>query len=77
MSAHEHQVLPAVVVIIEKLCAPTQERIGRLGDPHLRRDINKVGIAVVAVERLVVVGEGRGIEIEPAIIHVVAHGQSH
>src|SRR5215469_1837395 len=47
VAADKHQVFPAVVVVIEKLGPPAQEGIRRFGDTHLRRDINKVGVAVI------------------------------
>src|SRR5579863_2679944 len=49
VSAHEHEVFPAVVVVVEKLGAPTEKGIRRFGEAHLRSDVDEVSIAVIAI----------------------------
>jgi hypothetical protein len=55
------QVLPAVVVVVDERVAPTEKGNRNLGDAQLVADVGQVAVALVAVERLVVVGEG-GVE---------------
>ena len=73
----DDDVLPAVVVVVEEGVAPAEEGDGWLSDAHLVADVGEVGVAVVAVERVVVVGEGGVVEVEKAVVLVVADGDAH
>src|SRR5260370_13872347 len=73
----DDDVLPAVVVVVEEGGAPGEEGDGWFGDAHLIADVGEVGAAVVAVEGVVVVGEGGVVEVEEAVVLVVADGYSH
>ena len=46
-------------------------------DAHLVADVGKVGVAFVAIERLVIVGEGGVEDVELAVVLVVADGDAH
>ena len=62
MAIGDEQILPAVVIVVKKAGAPAEERDRGLGDARLVADIGEVGVAVVAIERLVVVGKDRVVE---------------
>src|SRR5215469_11102827 len=59
MPVHNEEIEPAVIVVVEERSAPTEKWNGNLGDPGLERDIGEVRIAIIPVERVVVVGKGR------------------
>ena len=71
------QVFPAIVIVIDELSAPGEERVSGAGDPHLRTDLGEVAFALVAIEGLVIVREGSGVEIEQSAVLEIAHGQAH
>ena len=49
------QVFPAVVVVVQKRVAPAQEGNCDLAQPHVIADVGKIRVALVVVERLVIV----------------------
>src|ERR1700722_2251964 len=55
MTADGHKVLPAVVVVDDKLRSPTQKGISDLSDTHFRGNIGEVSAAIVAEKGFVVV----------------------
>ena len=55
MAIRSEQVEPPVVVVVEEGGAPTQERNGRFGNAHLERHVGEVAVAIVVVERFVIV----------------------
>ncbi len=73
----DDDVLPAVVVEVEEGVAPAEKGDGRFGDSHLVADVGEVCVAVVAVERVVVVGEGGVVEVDETVVPVVAEGDAH
>src|SRR5260370_13370752 len=73
----DKQIEPSVVVDVQKARAPAEKGDGRLRDAHLVAYVSEVGVAIVAVERAVGDGEGGVIEIDEAIVGIVARGDSH
>src|ERR1700733_7653414 len=73
----EEQVFPSVVVIVDELGGPTEKRDGRLRYPGGIAVVGVVGIAVVAVEHVVVVGKGGVEETQPAVVLVVPDSDPH
>src|SRR5215467_3585207 len=73
----EKQIEPAVIVIIEEAGAPTQKWNGRVCDTRGIAHISKTGLAVVAIECVVVVGKVGDRKIHLAIAVVVADSNSH
>ena len=71
------EVEPAVVVVVEEGGAPAEEGNGGFGDAELVADVGEVAVAVVVVEDLVVVGEGGVVEVDAAVVEVVAGGDAH
>src|SRR3984957_18053606 len=77
MAIDGEQVFPAIVIVVDKLCAPGQKRVSDLGDTHFRADLPVISGAFVAVERLVIVGERPRIEVDQAVVAVIAYRQPH
>src|SRR5271166_6224258 len=77
MAVGNNQVLPAIVVIIEKSSAPAEEWNCRFGYPHLITDVCKVGVTIVAIKRVVIVGESGVVEIGEAVVLIVANRDAH
>ena len=77
MSIGGQQILPTVIIKVEKAGTPSQKRDGWLCDSRLITDFGKVAPAIVAVERIVVIGKNRVVEIEQPVVEVVAHCDSH
>ena len=77
VAVHDEQVEPAIVVVVEEGGAPAEEGHGGFSDAGLVADVSEVGVAVVAVERLVVVGEGGVEEVDEAVVGEVPFGDAH
>ena len=77
VAVDDEEVEPAIVVVVEEGGTPAEERDGGFGDAGLVADVGEVGVAVVAVEGFVVVGEGGVEEIDEAGVGVVAGGDAH
>ena len=71
------KILPAVVVVVDEGGSPAEEGDGDVGDVGVGADVGEVGIAVVAVEDLVVVGESGVEDVELPVVAVVSDGDSH
>ncbi len=71
------KVLPAIIVVVDEGCAPAEEGDSEFSDLCVVADVGKVGIAIVTVERLVVVGKGGVVDVEEAVVAVVADGDAH
>ena len=70
VAVDEEEVEPAVVVVVEEGGVPprSEERDGGFGGFGLVADVGKVALAVVAVDGLVVVGEGGVVDVDEAVI---------
>ena len=77
MPVDQEDILPAIVVVVDELGRPGKKGIRRRGNTDPRTDLCKGRISLVSEERLVVGGEGSGVEIDEAVIQVVADGQAH
>ena len=77
MAISENQILPAIVVEVEECRAPTEKRDGRLGNPQLIADVREIGVAIVAIERFVIVGESGVVKINLTVVLIVAHSDAH
>ena len=77
MPVGEKKVEQPIVVVIQKPRTPAEERNRRVGDSRRVAHIGKTGVAIVAVERVVVVGKIRDAEIDFAIAVVIADRNSH
>ncbi len=73
----DQDVLPAIVVVIEKGVAESEERNGSLAETDVVAEIGEVGVAVVVVERVVGIAEGGVVNIELACVLIVADGEPH
>src|SRR5258705_11233122 len=71
------QIQPTVIVIVEKLCSPTDVRKTNLGDLRLEGDVSKRIVAVVVIENVVLVVEIGYEQIQPSVMVVIAKGHSH
>lgn len=77
MAIDFEEVLPSVVVVVEEGGAPAEEGDGHFSDVGVVAYVGKVGVAIVAVEGLVVVGECGVEDVEEAVVAVVSDGDSH
>ena len=59
MAIHNQQILPSVVVVIEKSIGKADKRYGRLGDSGLITDIGEEPGSIVLKQHVVVVGKSR------------------
>src|SRR5258708_15572388 len=77
MGLRDEQVFPAIVVVIEKVCAPAGE--SQSGVTHAGRvgHIAKRAGALIAKQHIALVGEIRHDDIGQAIVVVVAEVDSH
>src|SRR5580700_11207031 len=77
MPAGNENILPPVVVVVDKSVAPAEERNCGHGQANIAAHIGKAEIAFIAIEDFVVVGEGGVQNVEPAVIFVVAQRNPH
>src|SRR5260370_41112346 len=66
-----------VVIVLEKARAPAQKRYRQCRDSSAEADVGKGRVTVITVERVVIVGEIRDVEIDFAVTVVIADGDSH
>ena len=71
------QIKPAVVVVIKESIAPSEEGNCYFGNSSGVTDVSEIGVAFVAVQRVVVVRENRVVEIESSIVQIVANRDPH
>src|SRR5207248_2371525 len=71
------QIKPAVVVVIKEPVAPSEEGNCYFGNSSGVTDVSEIGVAFVAVQRVVVVRENRVVEIESSIVQIVANRDPH
>jgi len=76
VAVDHHEVFPAVVVEVEEAHAPADEGNRYLRDAGLIADFGKACIAVISIERLVVVGEIGDKQVDEAVVEVVACGEA-
>ena len=72
-----HEIQPAVVVVIEELHTPTDERQAHLSGPRRVRRVREEKILLVPIQRVVLVGEVRDHDVPAATVVVVADGDPH
>src|SRR5688572_7492437 len=77
MTIGNKQIHPAVVVVVEKLRPPANVWQARGRDLRSIRKIRKRILAVVMIERVVLVCEVRNEQVEFSIVIVVANGHAH
>ena len=77
VTVDDQQVLPAIVVVIEKAIAESDKGDGRLGNSSLVTDVCEEPGAIVLKKDRVIVGEGCAHHRKMPIILVVAGGKSH
>src|ERR1051325_6421499 len=77
MTIDHQQVGPAIVVIIEKPCAPAN--VGQTYRSHFGgiRDIGEGTLTVVVIESVVIIVEVRDEQIEPSVVIIIAERHTH
>src|SRR5437773_1535487 len=65
-------VLPTIVVVVEKSRAAGKKRNRGGSDAGLKADVGKISITLVAIKGIVIVGERRHVEREVSAIFVIA-----
>src|ERR1700678_2946976 len=77
MPVGHEQVLPTVVVVIDELGGPAQKGHGYLRYTSGIAVVGVIGIAIVAIEHIVIVGKGGVEEIHPAIVLIIPYRNAH
>ena len=77
MPVHDHQIFPAVVVVIQKACAPAQKRNRHLAESGLESHVSKIAGAIIVIQDIRVVGKISDMKIDAAVIVVITNCQSH
>src|SRR3954470_21253083 len=74
---HNQQIDPAIVVIVKEFCAPADQR--KTYGSHLRRirHVREGTLAIIVIERVVIVIEVCNEEIELAIMIKITESDSH
>src|SRR6266853_1262893 len=67
----------AIVIKIQETCAPTQERNGGAAESCGIGNIRKVEVAVITVQRFVVVGKRGDEKIQATVAIVISDGNTH
>src|SRR5579863_8092453 len=77
MTVRDEKILPTVVVVIQETGTPAKEGDRDLSDAHAIAHIREITAAVIAIERVVIVGKDGIVEVEQAVVPVIAHGDPH
>ena len=77
LSRGDEDVLPPVVVVIDKPGSPADKGHRDLGDPGRHGPLDEGAVVLVVIQVIVVVGEIRLRDVEPAVVVVVAEIHPH
>ena len=77
VAVSDDQVIPAIVIVIEKACTPSQERDSRFAQTGLKGNVREVTLAFIVVEHVRIVGKVRDVKINSAVVVVISNRQSH
>lgn len=77
MTVHGQEVFPDVIVVVQKRRSPTKEWNSYFRIFCIIAYIRKIGVSVIAIQRLVVGGEGGVEDVEKTDVSIVADGNPH
>ena len=77
VAVRDEQVFPAVVVEVNEHDAPAQREVGRRTDAGNVRDVREHPVTIVAVQRVVIVGEVADREVDQTVAVEVADADAH